>query len=130
MKIAKRIGGISESLTLALSAKAKQMTKEGIDVVGFGAGEPDFDTPDHIKQTAIDDIQGGFTKYTPASGILDSRKRYARNSKLITDLNMHHNRFSSPAARSIQSITPFSRLSMTAMNSLFPHRTGSLTRNR
>ena len=81
MKIAKRIGGISESLTLALSAKAKQMTKEGIDVVGFGAGEPDFDTPDHIKQTAIDDIQGGFTKYTPASGVLELKEAVCEKFK-------------------------------------------------
>lgn len=68
MKISRRVRGISESLTLALTAKAKAMKAEGKDVVGFGAGEPDFDTPEFIKKAAIEDIQNGVTKYTPASG--------------------------------------------------------------
>ncbi len=74
MKISRRIQGISESLTLALTAKAKAMKAEGKDVVGFGAGEPDFDTPDFIKQVAIEDIQKGVTKYTDSSGTPDLRK--------------------------------------------------------
>lgn len=69
MKIARRIRDISESMTLALTAKAKAMKAEGKDVVGFGAGEPDFDTPDFIKEVAIEDIRKGFTKYTAASGL-------------------------------------------------------------
>jgi aspartate aminotransferase len=81
MKIAKRIRDIEESLTLALSAKEKQMKKEGIDVVGFGAGEPDFDTPDHIKQVAIDDLKKGVTKYTPASGTLELRQAVCEKFK-------------------------------------------------
>ncbi|RQD72943.1 MAG: pyridoxal phosphate-dependent aminotransferase, partial [Candidatus Syntrophonatronum acetioxidans] len=60
---------ISPSPTLAISAKAKQMKSEGIDVIGFGAGEPDFDTPEHIKKAAVKAIEEGFTKYTPAAGI-------------------------------------------------------------
>ena len=59
---------LEESATLAVSAKAAKMKAEGIDVVSFGAGEPDFDTPDHIKQAAYDAIKKGMTKYaTPAS---------------------------------------------------------------
>lgn len=68
---------IAPSSTLAITAKANAMKAEGIDVVGFGAGEPDFDTPDYIKDAAIKAIQEGFTKYTPASGILSLRKAIA-----------------------------------------------------
>lgn len=69
MDISKRMSNIKPSPTLAVSAKAKAMKARGIDVIGFGAGEPDFDTPDHIKETAIKAIKDGFTKYTPAGGI-------------------------------------------------------------
>lgn len=62
---------ISPSPTLAIDAKAKQMKSEGVDVIGFGAGEPDFDTPDHIKEAAIEAIRAGFTKYTPVPGSPD-----------------------------------------------------------
>ena len=68
MKISSRVQIIAESMTLALTARAKQMKKQGLDVVGFGAGEPDFDTPEHIKAVAIEDIKNGVTKYTPTGG--------------------------------------------------------------
>jgi len=58
-------------MTLALTAKAKAMKAEGIDVISFGAGEPDFDTPENIKKAAIKAIDEGFTKYTPSGGIED-----------------------------------------------------------
>ncbi|MFC1657780.1 pyridoxal phosphate-dependent aminotransferase [Candidatus Omnitrophota bacterium] len=69
MLLSKRISQIGASATLAITAKAKAMKAEGIDVVGFGAGEPDFDTPEHIKQAAKRALDEGFTKYTPSSGI-------------------------------------------------------------
>jgi len=69
MTISKRVQGIKPSPTLTITAKAKAMKAEGIDVIGFGAGEPDFDTPDHIKKAAIKALEDGFTKYTPAGGI-------------------------------------------------------------
>lgn len=72
--LSKKALNISPSPTLAISAKEKQMKSEGIDVIGFGAGEPDFDTPDHIKEAAVKSIWDGFTKYTPAAGILDLKK--------------------------------------------------------
>ena len=62
------------SSTLAVDALAKQLKAEGKDVVGFGSGEPDFDTPEHIKQAAINALQAGETKYTPASGMLSLKK--------------------------------------------------------
>jgi len=69
MKFAKRIGNIKPSATLTITARANALRAEGKDVIGFGAGEPDFDTPLHIKKAAIDAIEGGFTKYTPVGGI-------------------------------------------------------------
>lgn len=65
---AKRAQAIKPSPTLAMAAKAKAMKAQGIDVVDFGVGEPDFDTPENVKQAGIKAIQSGFTKYTPASG--------------------------------------------------------------
>jgi aspartate aminotransferase len=73
-KIAKRAAALSPSLTLAIDSKAKQMKAEGHDVVGFGAGEPDFDTPQHIKDAAAKALADGFTKYTPSSGIPELRE--------------------------------------------------------
>ena len=79
--ISKRISLISPSVTLAISAKAKQMKAQGLDVVGFGAGEPDFDTPGHIKEEAIKAINEGFTKYTPASGTKELKKAICKKFK-------------------------------------------------
>lgn len=74
MAISERAKAVNPSPTLAINAKAKQMQAEGIDVVNFGAGEPDFDTPQHIKDAAIASLQAGFTKYTPTSGTPDLKK--------------------------------------------------------
>jgi len=76
-KISKRAASLSPSLTLAIDSKAKQMKAEGLDVVGFGAGEPDFDTPQHIKDAAAKALAAGFTKYTPAAGIPELRQAIA-----------------------------------------------------
>ncbi len=72
---------IAPSPTLAIDAKFKEMKANGEDVVGFGCGEPDFDTPQYIKDAAIKAIQDGFTKYTPASGTLDLKKAVAEKFK-------------------------------------------------
>jgi aspartate aminotransferase len=69
MKLAERMDTLKPSPTLAVTAKAKAMKAQGIDVVGFGAGEPDFDTPENIKKAAIKALDEGFTKYTPSGGI-------------------------------------------------------------
>jgi aspartate aminotransferase len=76
-KISQRAASLSPSLTLAIDAKAKQMKADGLDVVGFGAGEPDFDTPQHIKDAAVKALAAGFTKYTPSSGIPELRQAIA-----------------------------------------------------
>ena len=80
-KISHRAGSLTPSLTLAIDAKAKQMKAEGIDVVGFGAGEPDFDTPQHIKDACAKALADGFTKYTPAAGIPELRQAVADKFK-------------------------------------------------
>jgi len=68
LNLADRALNISPSPTLSIDAKAKKMVADGLDVVNFGVGEPDFDTPDHIKQAAIEAINKGMTKYTPVAG--------------------------------------------------------------
>ena len=66
--------GVRASTTLAIDAMFKQMKADGIDVIGFGAGEPDFDTPDAIKEAGIRAIQEDFTRYTPTAGIPELRQ--------------------------------------------------------
>jgi aspartate aminotransferase len=80
-KISKGAASLSPSLTLAIDAKAKAMKSAGEDVVGFGAGEPDFDTPQHIKDAAAKALAAGFTKYTPSSGIPELREAIAEKFK-------------------------------------------------
>lgn len=74
MIYSKKAQQISPSLTLAITAKAKKMKADGIDVVGFGAGEPDFNTPENIQNAAIVAIKDGLTRYTAASGILELKQ--------------------------------------------------------
>ncbi|KZL94509.1 pyridoxal phosphate-dependent aminotransferase [Clostridium magnum] len=71
MILSRKAQQIEPSITLAITAKAKKMKADGIDVIGFGAGEPDFNTPEYIQKAAIKAIKEGYTKYTPASGIME-----------------------------------------------------------
>lgn len=77
MEISARAAQLTPSLTLSIDSKAKAMKAEGIDVCGFGAGEPDLDTPDHIKAAAIAALEAGFTKYTPSAGLPELRQAIA-----------------------------------------------------
>src|SRR5438094_7678889 len=88
MEISERAAQLSPSLTLSIDSKAKAMKAEGIDVCGFGAGEPDFDTPEHIKKAAIDALEAGFTKYTPSAGIPELRQAIAE--KLAADNGLNY----------------------------------------
>ncbi len=81
MSITKRALCVSPSLTLAITAKAKKMKAEGINVIGFGAGEPDFNTPDFIIDAAKDALDKGKTKYTPSSGLPELKKAICRKLK-------------------------------------------------
>jgi aspartate aminotransferase len=87
MVIAKRISQISPSPTLSITAKAKKMQAEGINVIGFGAGEPDFDTPVNIKEAAKRSIDKGFTKYTPTAGIKELKEAICKKFKQDNDLD-------------------------------------------
>lgn len=74
MRLSSRVRAISPSPTVSIDAKAKEMVRRGIDVISFGVGEPDFDTPAHIKEAGIEAIRAGFTKYTPVLGIPELRE--------------------------------------------------------
>jgi aspartate aminotransferase len=96
MSVSQRARNIAPSATLAIAATARRMRAQGIDVIGFGSGEPDFDTPEHIKAAAIQAIHEGFTKYTASGGIdelkdavaiklkRDNGLEYARDQVLIS----------------------------------------------
>lgn len=88
MFLSKRVQAIQPSPTLAIDAKAKKLKEQGIDVISFGTGEPDFDTPKNIKDFAIDSINKGFTKYCPVAGTLDLKK--AIINKFKTENNLEY----------------------------------------
>ena len=81
MEISEKVSKIAPSLTLEISAKAKKMKSEGISVIGFGAGEPDFNTPDYICEAGKKAIDIGFTKYTPASGMAELKNAVCEKFK-------------------------------------------------
>lgn len=87
MILSNKAKNISPSLTLAITAKVKEMKKNGIDVIGFGAGEPDFNTPKNIQLAAIKAMEEGFTKYTAASGIIELKKAIINKFKKDNNLN-------------------------------------------
>ena len=85
--ISKRVKNIAPSATLAIDSKAKQLKKEGKDVVIFGAGEPDFNTPENIKQAAKKAIDSNFTRYTPVGGIPELKKAVSEKFKRFNKIN-------------------------------------------
>lgn len=91
MKLAQRTSWIAPSATMAMDAAAKEMQRQGINVISFGVGEPDFDTPDNVKEAAYRAIKDGKTKYTPASGIHELKvaiqQRFALDNNLSYDLD-------------------------------------------
>jgi aspartate aminotransferase len=90
MKLAARVSRIAPSPTLAMAAKAKAMAAQGVDVIDFSAGEPDFDTPEPVKAAAEDAIRSGFTKYTPSSGIDELRMAIA--DKLQAEVGVRYDK--------------------------------------
>ncbi|MHC4758395.1 MAG: pyridoxal phosphate-dependent aminotransferase [Planctomycetota bacterium] len=87
MKISARAQAVPVSATIAVTSMAKEMKKQGIDVVSFGAGEPDFDTPDYIKEAAIEALKDGKTKYTAASGIPELKEVISKKLQEENGLN-------------------------------------------
>jgi len=88
MKVSKRAQAVPPSATMAVDAKAKELKAKGVDVVGFGVGEPDFDTPQYIKDAAIAALKAGKTKYTATPGIPELRKAIAE--KLLKENNLKY----------------------------------------
>lgn len=89
--IASRLQSVKPSPTLAVAAKAAQMQAQGLDVIGLGTGEPDFDTPAHIKKAAIAAIEAGYTKYTPVDGIVELKQAVIDKFKRDNGLNYQLN---------------------------------------
>ncbi|HLR11718.1 MAG TPA: pyridoxal phosphate-dependent aminotransferase [Sporosarcina sp.] len=89
-RLAKRVSTLTPSTTLAITAKAKEMREAGIDVIGLGAGEPDYNTPENILQAAIQSMQKGKTKYTPSGGLVELKD--AIIEKLKRDQHLSYNR--------------------------------------
>jgi aspartate aminotransferase len=91
IKLAQRVQNIKPSPTLAITARAGELKAAGKDIIGLGAGEPDFDTPEHIKQAAIKAINSGFTKYTPVDGTADLKQaiidKFSRDNNLDYQAN-------------------------------------------
>ncbi|OGX12557.1 MAG: aspartate aminotransferase, partial [Omnitrophica bacterium RIFOXYB12_FULL_50_7] len=81
MELSKKVLAVKPSVTLEIAAKAKAMKAQGIDVISLSAGEPDFDTPDFIKEAAIESLRKGNTKYTPVPGTIELRQAICRKLK-------------------------------------------------
>lgn len=91
LELSRKAKAVKPSSTLAITAKAKELKDSGLDVVGFGAGEPDFNTPDNINEAAIKAIHDGFTKYTPASGTNELKEAISKKFKTTNQLNYNPN---------------------------------------
>jgi len=87
MKVSKRAQAVPPSATMAVTARAKELKAQGVDIISYGAGQPDFDTPDYIKEAAINAIKAGKTKYTATPGILQLRTAIAEKLKTRNNLN-------------------------------------------
>lgn len=91
IRLAERLKKVNPSSTLGITSKAKKLKAEGVDVVTLAAGEPDFDTPDFIKDAAIEAIKSGFTKYTPSTGILELKNAICEKFKKDNSLEYNPN---------------------------------------
>ncbi|WP_299186407.1 pyridoxal phosphate-dependent aminotransferase [uncultured Psychrobacter sp.] len=91
LQLSDRVNSIKPSPTLAITNKAKELKASGKDIIGLGAGEPDFDTPEHIKKAAIDAINDGFTKYTAVDGTPELKKAIIEKFKRDNDISYEPN---------------------------------------
>jgi len=91
IKLSDKVLNIAPSMTLAVNAKLKKMVDEGVEVFGFGVGEPDFDTPEYIRNAAVEAMNKGFTRYTPAQGTIDLRKAICAKLKRENSLDYEPN---------------------------------------
>ncbi len=111
LSLSRRVQRVKPSPTLAVTARARRLKAEGKDVIGLGAGEPDFDTPAHIAQAGIDAIKSGFTRYTNVDGINELKDAIIAKFDVDNALSTSVRRFSSqvgPSRRFTISAWPFS----------------------
>ena len=121
MKELSRIAlAVEPSTTMAIDSMFKQMKAEGEDVIGFGAGEPDFPTPDHIKEAGIQAIHNNETRYTPAAGTIELRKAISQRLKEDCGLDYDYTQIA-------VSMPPCGPWSTRGMKSFCPPPTGSAT---
>lgn len=85
-KLSDRIKNLPVSATLAMAAKARELKENGIDIIGLSLGEPDFNTPDFIKNAAVQAIEDNYNSYTPVDGYLDLKNLYVKNLNVIMAL--------------------------------------------
>jgi aspartate/methionine/tyrosine aminotransferase len=104
-ELAERISWISESSTMKVAAEADRQRREGVDVVDFSAGEPDFPTPDNIKNAAVEALRQNFTKYTPVSGTVELKQTIATITSAATARRIRPKSASRPSAASTRSST-------------------------
>jgi len=88
VKVSARLGTIAPSATMAIDARQKAMRRSGLPVISFGAGEPDFPTPEPIAQAGVSAIDSGYTKYTAVNGIPELREAIA--ARLVSDVGLHY----------------------------------------
>ena len=99
MKLSKKAKGVQPSATLEITAKAKRLKKEGKKIIAFTAGEPDFNTPDFIVNSAITALKEGFTKYTPSAGIPELRAAIAQVDEQLSTTVVDEEAFNAAQAR-------------------------------
>lgn len=94
--LSERLNRLAPSATLAMSQKSSEMKSQGIDVINLSVGEPDFNTPDHIKAAAIKAVEDNWSRYSPVPGYPELRKAIVNKLKTRTALIMSHPRSSVP----------------------------------
>lgn len=106
LRLAPRLDPVKPSITLAVTAKAAELRASGVDIISFGAGEPDFDTPDHIKAAARDGLDRGVAKYTNVAGLIELRKAVAEELSRVhkTDVSADNVLVSTGAKHSLYNI--------------------------
>jgi aspartate aminotransferase len=114
IQLSQRVSRLPGSATLAVNARVKELRAAGEDIIGFGAGEPDFDTPQNIKQAAIDALLAGKTKYAPVPGDPEAREVIARKLREENDIPCSAADSSSASAESTPSISLCNACSMRA----------------
>ena len=112
-QLSDRLNRLSPSATLAMSQKSSELKAQGVDVINLSVGEPDFNTPDHIKAAAIKAVEENYSRYSPVPGYPALRE--AISAKLKTAWTMHRHRFFAPTAPNNLYVMPSWHWSMPAM---------------